>query len=219
MDKKHDSYWIIGAGRFGTRAVEKLNKKYPEAALTVVDHDQEALDRLSYLPVERVCKEGASYVKAHLDTQIIPDWIIPAVPVHLAFEWLRLKLSNHGRIEVLSVPREIERVLPNPVRGTQGQLFVSYADFRCPDNCTEPLDRCTFTGQLRKGLLHRRIEEICYKDYQSIVIRSHQLAPGVGGYQPEALKRSHAEVSKSKTPVFYTTACLCHGVMHAFKRD
>jgi hypothetical protein len=24
-------------------------------------------------------------------------------------------------------------------------------------------------------------------------------------------------VSKSKTPVLYSTACLCHGVMHAFK--
>lgn len=217
MEKKHDTYRIIGGGRFGTKAIEKLKKKHPEAALTVVDQDQEALDRLDHLQVERVCKEGALYLEAHLDTQILPDWIIPAVPIHLAFEWVRLKLSNHGMIEVLAVPPEIEKMLPNPVRGTQGQLFVSYADFRCPDNCTEPLDRCTFTGKPRKGLLHRRIKEIYYKDYKSIVIRSHQLAPGVGGYQPEALKSSLAEVSESKTPVLYSTACFCHGVMHAFK--
>jgi hypothetical protein len=217
MEKKHDSYWIIGAGRFGKKAVEKLNKKHPEAALTVVDQDQKALDSLGYLPVERVCKEGALYLEAHLDTQIVPDWIIPAVPIHLAFEWVRLKLSNHGGIEVLAVPPAIAKMLPNPVKGAHGQLFVSYADFLCPDNCTEPLDRCTFTGKPRKGLLYRRIEEIRYKDYRSIVIRSRQLAPGVGGYQPEALKSSLIEVSKSKTPVFYTTACFCHGVMHAFK--
>jgi hypothetical protein len=216
MANKHDSYWIIGAGRFGAKAVERLLRKRPGARLTVVDKAAQALDRLSYLPIERVCQEGASYLEAHLDTAIVPDWIIPAVPIHLAFEWMRLKLSDHGRIEILAVPQEIEKLLPNPIRGAQGQLFVSYADFRCPDYCTEPLDRCTFTGKPRKGLLYKRIEEIRYKDYRPIVIRSHQLASGVGGYQPEALQRSLAEVSKSKTPILYATACFCHGVMHAF---
>ncbi|MBW1739522.1 MAG: potassium transporter [Deltaproteobacteria bacterium] len=211
------TFWIIGAGKFGTKAVERLHKKRPGASFTVVDQDAEALKRLDHLPAEKVCKEGASYLEAHLDTQIEPDWIIPAVPVHLAFEWVRLKLSNHGRIQVLAVPEEIEKMLPNPIRGPQGQLFVSYADFRCPDNCTEPIDRCTFTGKPRKGLLYKRIEEISYKDFRSIVIQSHQLAPGVGGYQPEALKKSFAEVTKTKTPVIYSTACLCHGVMHAFR--
>jgi len=164
-----------------------------------------------------VCKEGASYLEAHLENQVVPDWIIPAVPIHLAFEWMRLKLSNLGRIEVLAVPPEIEKMLPNSTRGTQGGLFVSYADFQCPDNCTESLDTCTFTGKPRKGLLYKRIEEISYKDYRSIVIQSHQLAPGVGGYRPEALKTSLAEALKGNTPILYTTACFCHGVMHAFK--
>ncbi len=216
MEKKHDSYWIIGAGKFGVKAAERLHKKRPEASLTVVDQDASALDRLDRLPVERVCKEGASYLEVYLDTQIVPDWIIPAVPIHLAFEWVRLKLSIQGRVEACPVPQDIEKMLPNPIRGSQGQLFVSYADFLCPDNCTEPFERCTFTGKPRKGLLYKRIEEISYKDYRSIVVRSHQLAPGVGGYQPEALKRSLAEVSKSDAPVLYSTACLCHGVMHAF---
>jgi hypothetical protein len=217
MQKKPQSYWIIGAGNFGIRAVERLGKKYPQAALTVVDQDQEALDRLGDLPVHRVCQEGASYLEAHLDDQTEPDWIIPAVPIHLAFEWVRRKLARGGRIEVEPVPPEIERMLPNPMRGMQGQLFASYADFLCPDNCTEPIDKCTFTGKPRKGLLYKKIEEISYKEYRSIVIQSRQLAAGVGGYQPEALKRSLAEVSRTKTPVLYTTACLCHGVMHAFR--
>jgi hypothetical protein len=217
MTKTHDSYWIIGAGRFGTRAVERLYKKRPGVPLTVVDQDAQALDRLGDLPVEKVCKEGASYLEAHLDTQIVPGWIIPAVPIHLAFEWIRLKLSDHGRIEVIAVPPEIEKMLPNPIKGTQGQVFASYADFSCPDNCTEPLDSCTFTGKPRKGFLYKRLENIYYKDYRPIVIRSHQLAGGVGGYRPEALKRSLVEVSKMKNPVLYATACFCHGVMHAFK--
>ncbi len=217
MKKKHDSFWIIGAGSFGIRAVERLGKKYPQAALTVVDQDQEALDRLGDLPVHRVCQEGASYLEASLPGQSEPGWIIPAVPIHLAFEWTRRKLVRNGSVEVLAVPSEIETMLPNPLRGPQGQVFVSYADFRCPDHCTEPYDQCTWTGKPRKGLLYKKIEEISYKEYRSIVIQSHQLAAGVGGYQPEALKRSLAEVSRTKTPVLYTTACLCHGVMHAFR--
>ena len=217
MKKNHNSYSIIGAGKFGSKAVEKLYKKHPEAAITVVDQNQEALDRLAHLPVERVCGEGASWLAAHLDSQIIPDWIIPAVTIHLAFEWVRLKLSAVGHVEVFPVPTEIEDMLPNPKRGPQGQLFVSYADFRCPDYCSEPYDKCTWTGKPRKGLLYKTIEEIEYKDYRSIVIQSRQLAPGVGGYRPDVLKQSLADVSKVKTPILYSTACFCHGVVHAFK--
>ena len=218
MEKTHYSYWIIGAGRFGTRAAKTLYKKYPESALTLVDQDQAALDRMGRLPAERVRQEGAAYLDIHLDTEVEPDWIIPAVPIHLAFEWMRLKMSNRGGIEILPVPADIEGFLPNPLRGPNGQLFASYADFVCPDNCREPFDRCTFTGKPRKGFLYKKIEEISCRDYSSIVIRSHQLAPGVGGYQPEALRRGLSQVLKSKCPVLYATACSCHGVIHCFRR-
>ena len=218
MEKTPHSYWIIGAGRFGTRAAKTLYKKYPESALTLVDQDQAALDHMGDFPSERVCQEGAAYLDVHLDSGLEPGWIIPAVPIHLAFEWLRLKMWNHGGMELLPVPVEIERLLPNPLKGPNGQLFASYADFVCPNNCREPFDRCTFTGKPRKGFLYRKIEEISYRDYSPIVIRSQQLAPGVGGYQPEALKRSLSQVTKSNTPILYATACSCHGVIHAFRR-
>ncbi|NVM57314.1 MAG: potassium transporter, partial [Desulfobacterales bacterium] len=180
MGRDQLTFWIIGAGEFGTKAAERLYEKRPQASVTVVDQDVKALKRLSHLPVERVSKEGATYLNAYLDTKIAPDWIIPAVPIHLAFEWVRLKMWDRGRMEILPVPFEIEKILPNPIRGPEEQLFVSYADFHCPDNCTEPPDKCTFTGKPRKGLLYKRLGEMCYKNYSSIVIRSHQLDPGVG---------------------------------------
>jgi hypothetical protein len=52
-----------------------------------------------------------------------------------------------------------------------------------------------------------------------MVVRSHQLAPGVGGYQPEALRRSLDAVSKARTAILYATACLCHGVIHTFRLE
>jgi hypothetical protein len=219
MQEKHASYLIIGAGHFGARAVKTLNKKYPDAAITVVDEHQGALGRVDGFPVERVCAEGAAYLEARLDEGPGPDWIIPAVPIHLAFEWVRRKLGRDRRVEVFPVPAEIKDMLPNPKRGAEGQLFVSYADFRCPEHCTEPYDLCTWTGKPRKGNLYTTIEEIVFKDYRSMVVRSHQLAPGVGGYRPEALRRSLDAVSKATTPVLYATACLCHGVVHAFRLE
>jgi len=217
MKKDGSTCWIIGAGRFGARAAERLYKKRPEARFIVVDENLEALKRLSHLPVEKVCQEGASYLQAHLETDRAPAWIIPAVPIHLAFEWVRLKMSDHARIHVVPVPSEISSMLPNPVKGPEGQLCVSYADFPCPDHCSEPFEKCTVTGKPRKGLLYKALEEIVYDDAVSVVIRSHQLAPGVGGYRSAVLKESLDKISQGKGLVLYSTACLCHGVVHAFK--
>jgi hypothetical protein len=184
--------------------------------LTVVDTDQGALDRLDDFRLERVCAEGASYLEQVLDKETGPEWIVPAAPIHVAFEWVRRQLTRTGAVEVIAVPSEVEAILPNPKRGSEGQLFISYADFRCPEHCTQPYDLCTWTGKPRRGLLYRTVEEIVFQDYRSIVVRSHQLGPGIGGYQAEALRKSLNEVTQANSPVLYTTACLCHGVMHAF---
>lgn len=217
MQKKPGSFWIIGAGEFGRKAVRKLRKKYPEACLTVVDHDPQALIGLEDSAIDRICMEGASYVASHLNDRNEPDWIIPAVPIHLAFEWVIRRLAPDARIQTESVPEAIAEMLPNPKRGEQGQLYISYADFRCPDHCTEPYDLCTWTGKPRNGLLYKKIEEISYKDYKSIVVQSRQLAGGVGGYQPKALRNSLSAVLETTTAFLYSTACFCHGVMHAFR--
>ena len=217
MGAQQDSYLIIGAGHFGARAVKALHKKYPAAPLTVVDIDQGALDRLGDFPAEKVCSEGASYLEQALDRESGTDWIIPTAPIHVAFEWVRRQLTRTGRVEVIPVPVEVEVMLPNPKRGPEGQLFTSYADFRCPEHCTQPYDLCTWTGKPRKGLLYKTVQEIVFEDYRSIVVRSRQLAPGVGGYQAEALRKSLDQVMEASSPALYTTASLCHGVMHAFK--
>jgi hypothetical protein len=217
MKHPFSSVWIIGAGKFGAMASERLVKKHPEARVTVVDHRAEALKPFEALPVEAVCHDGPSYLATHLDGHDDPDWVVPAIPVHLAFEWVRIKISMPRPFQVLPVPTDIEGMVLNPVRGREGQLFVSYADFVCPDNCSEPFDRCTFTGKPRKGLLYQTLERIVFEDFLSVVVRSRQLAPGVGGYRPEALRQALKDVAAHKGPVLFSTACLCHGVIHAVK--
>jgi len=216
MGLEGSCFWIIGAGRFGTRAIRRLRGKRPDVRITVVDRDLNALQAVEGAGVTPVRDEGASYLTVHMEGADSPDWIIPAAPVHLAFEWVRLKLGA-GALRKMPVPVEIEKRLPNPIRGSKGQLYVSYADFVCPDNCVEPFDRCTFTGKPRKGLLYRDLEYLFYDNFTPIVVRSHQLAPGVGGYRPEALRQSLARVRAAHGPILFSTACLCHGVVHAFE--
>jgi hypothetical protein len=217
MANRYSSFWIIGAGRFGKNAAEKIARKFPKATLKVLDVNREKLAFIKLKNAITVCQEGASFLASQLDAAHGPDWIIPAVPIHLAFEWVRLMVTGDESLKVINVPNALETLLPNSVRGEQGQLFVSYADFMCPDNCTEPLEICTFTGNPRKGFLYRDLERIVFEDFHTVVIRSYQLAPGVGGVPPESLKKAFDEIVACKGPVLLSTACFCHGVVHALK--
>lgn len=215
------TYSIIGAGRFGRKAVQRLFKRRRQAHITVVDTDQSALESLiTDLPVEKVCQDGAAFLTSQLNGDSPPDWIVPAVPIHLAFQWVcekvRPTVPGSGW-EIIPVPEEVESMVPNPMRGSQGGLYMSFAYFLCPDHCMEPYDRCTFTGKPRKGILYQMLKGLSCGHFTSVVVRSRQLAPGVGGFRPEDLKASLEKVLHANGPVLYSTACFCHGVMNALR--
>ena len=142
----------------------------------------------------------------------LPDQIIPSVPIHLAYQWVKQQIM----LRPIPVPRRIISCLPNPMMGKEKEVYMSYADFICPDNCPEPADICTFTRQARKGTLYKLLESLSDKEVTSVVVRSRQLAPGVGGYTPQTLFNALGQVRCSEKPILFSTACRCHGVMHAF---
>jgi hypothetical protein len=208
--------WIMGAGRFGRRAVRTLAQRCPAAALTVVDRRAPALARIDAPGLERVRLEVTDFLEQRLIADIPPPWIVPAVPFHLAVAWLRRRLS----ISVLPVPADICARLPNPMRGAEGELYISNADFRCPANCPEPEGVCTHTGMPRPRILYHYLSALHREELPSLVLRSHQLAPGVGGYQSHALLRLQQELTLWRNRVLLvSTACACHGVMHAMRVD
>jgi len=214
-----DSCWILGAGRFGRRALSVLGRKYPEAAITVVDRDG---DPVGEAPaggrISAVRAEAVTYLVEHLKPgQSAPEWIVPAVPVHVAYEWVTRRLAAEGfRPTPLAVPETVVQSLPNVYRGTGGAIYASNADFICPDNCPEPDAICTHTGKPRPCNLFEKLGEVAAPPFRAIVLRSLQLAPGVGGYRPQTLFDTLREVRKTPGPVLLSTACRCHGVMHAF---
>ena len=207
---------ILGAGKFGRQAVAKLTRN-ERSRVTVVDSDSTRCAAVAGEGVDILCEEGISHLADSLENPEPPDWIIPAIPTHVAFEWLRTTLPEGVHLEVFPVPGPVRARIPNPMAGDAEQVYASYADFICPDDCPEPADTCSYTGQPRKGILFKTLAQIQYENYTAVVVRSRQLAPGLGGYRPGDLLAARNAVLSAQGPVLFSTACKCHGVMQAFR--
>ena len=204
--------WIIGAGRFGWLAFQRLSEKKKHTRFILVDPVKENLSRWQGPKLIIYLGDGVDFLNEHLQGESRPDWIIPALPVHLAGQWLLARLGPM-QIQRITIPEEIEHYLPNPIRGAGGDLYVSHADFRCPHDCAEPRDLCTVTGEKRKKNMFEVLKGIRFDPFQPVVIRSRQLGPGVGGYRPRQIYELLEKVKQLSGPLLLSTACRCHGVI------
>ncbi len=209
--------WIIGMGQFGRLAFRSLSKRPGESRFVLVDPVEENLQRADgpHCILEKA--DGVAYLTQHLhpgNTADAPDWIIPAAPVHLAAEWCMSLLAAEG-LQRIEPPPGIEPLLSNPMRGAEGDLYVSHADFFCPGDCPEPRDLCTVTQEPRKPNMFELLGEIRLPPFQPLVIRSRQLGPGIGGCRPEQFFTLLTRVRQAAGPVLASTACRCHGVITA----
>ena len=208
------SYLIIGCGRFGSEAVLKLLRKDSHAKITVVDRSEKALKKVAQLPVQAIVCNGQSYLGQLFSEDRSIDYIIPAVPYHLAFEFILSQLKPLGAIR-----RKIPRLqgLPNLMIGKTEDLYTSFANFLCPEDCPEPAQYCTVTRRRRPKPLFKILMDL-KGPFDSKVIQSQQLGLGVGGFRPRVLLGLMEEVKKRKgmgQPFLISTACRCHGVTSA----
>jgi len=210
------SYLIIGCGHFGSRAATELLRENPLSKITVVDKSSRALRKVHTIPVHTSISDARSYLDQFLSDGLLADYMIPAVPFHLAFEFalLRLKAIGARRGKVPNLP-----TLPNPMTGETGDLYTSYANFLCPEDCPEPSQYCTVTGKRRPKPLYKILENM-HGPFISKIIRSEQLGRGVGGIRLsvllDVLEEVKKEVSSRRTGlILISTACRCHGVTSA----
>ena len=214
MNGNPHAYLIIGCGRFGSRAAEKLLKKDPLARIIVIDQNERALQRVSSFPIEAVVSEGRSYLEQFfLEGQTV-NYIIPTVPLHLAFEFILSQLKPWG-----AKRKRIPHIsgLPNPVIGKTGDLYTSLANFLCSEDCPEPAQYCTITKKRRPKPLCQLLSDL-QGAFESRVIRSLQLGPGIGGFQPKALLDLLEDIKRKKNSgqsILVSTASRCHGVTSA----
>ena len=207
------SVWIIGAGQFGARAVAATRRQKPAVDITLVDSDANQLRSWPSV-VNTVCEDGVAFLARRLVQGEFPTMIVPAVPIHIAYAWIRRALKAQTEVVAQPFPDTIAARLPNPIQGANGELFVSHADTLCPPNCSEQADRCTATGRQRSKDMFRLLGELEFDGYAAVVVRSHQMAPGVGGYLPETLFAACNTVARSTGTVLLATACRCHAVVH-----
>jgi hypothetical protein len=206
------TYLIVGCGHFGSRAVIKLFQKDPQSKIIVVDKNKEALQRISRLPVGTAVCDGMIYLCQFLSEDRKADYIIPAVPLHLAFEFILSQLKSLGakryRIPLISG-------LPNSVIGKTGDLYTSLANFLCSEDCLEPAQYCTVTNKRHSKPLYKILNDL-EGAFESKVIRSHQLVPGVGGFRPNMLLGLLEDIKRKKNQsrlILISTASRCHGVI------
>jgi len=214
MDRNPRTYLIIGCGHFGSRAAKKLSQKDLHSKIIVVDKSRKALQKVSRLPIQTVVWDGISYLSQFLSEGREANYIIPAVPFHLAFEFILSQLKS-----LRAKRRKIPPLsgLPNPVSGKTGDLYTSLADFLCSEDCPEPAQYCTVTKKKRPKSLYKILNEL-KGPFESRVIRSQQLGPGIGGFQPEALLNLLEDIEKKRNPnrlTLISTASRCHGVTSA----
>ena len=204
-------FWIIGAGRFGQIAVQRITRHIPHATLIVVDQKPSMLDEMV---ITTIREDGVQWLVRTLDPDAPVDMIIPAIPIHVAAAWLKGKLQHLFHIRPFLIQDAWLARVPHAMQGAAGQAFVSHADFICPDNCTEPANACTHTGKPRPTDLFRLLGSMPTDDVLPVIVRSHQLLPGVGGIYPaELLSALDTVCRNSHRPIMIATACRCHGVV------
>ncbi|GAB6061697.1 NAD-binding protein [Deferrisoma palaeochoriense] len=207
--------WVLGGGRFGTRAATRLAGA--NRAVLVVDREPAGLAAARDLGVDTRQADAVAFLRGSLGEGRRPDWIVPAVPFHLAAAWCLAELGP-GLVRH-PIPPEVERAVPNPFRAAEDEIYASHATWRCPPDCPEPADRCTVTGEPRPKDLFRLLAELDVPPFRPFVLRSHQLAPGVGGYRPEELLSLRDALGAHLGPALVATACRCHGVITGVLRE
>lgn len=211
------TYWIIGGGHFGRRSAHSIRNQEYDSEILLIDKQSSICNHLERKGFETVCMEGVRYLETHLITDHHPDWIIPAIPVHVAYEWIKSRLVRQYHLKPVPLPSPLKAILPNPFQTKSDQLYISNADFICPENCSEPDEICTYTGKPRPRNLNDYLKNLQYKNFKPVVIYSQQLLPGVGGYTPKALHSALKEIETSPGQILLGTACRCHGVLDAFQ--
>lgn len=212
-----EEIWIIGVGQFGFLAFDRLSKSGKQRRFLLVDPVKENLSRCEGPNLITAQADGVAYLEEHLRPDNSPDWIIPALPLHLAAEWF-LRHMGPDRLRRITLPSEIEPLLPNPIRGSNGDVYVSHANFRCPDDCAEPRDVCTVTGEPRGRNMFEILGDIQLSPFKALAIRSHQLGAGVGGYRAKHLFALLDKVERARGQLLVSTACRCHGVITGLER-
>ncbi|MHA1751010.1 MAG: hypothetical protein ACTSYZ_01450 [Candidatus Helarchaeota archaeon] len=151
------------------------------------------------------------------------EYIIPAIPVHIMAKLGIIYLENKN-IKIKPAPDLIEIIknkippfLIHSYDKKSGILILSFmpkGEF-CIPGCTEHI-KCPKTGIIKEKPLYQILEDLTV-NFQSIILRSEQLSPNLGGISKHSIKKFLDFINSIDTEFIIGTACMCHGVVNAFE--
>ena len=212
-------YLILGAGKFGRLALGRLAWQVADAAFWVVDRDPAALAaaRNGDNPGVRCTAQDAIAFLSRGLADAAWDWLLPMVPVHVAFAYLAADPQVARDWEAAAVPAAVGAGVAECRRGPGCELFLSRASHQCPDDC-EAGPVCPVSGESREMPLYEQLATLKVPGFETQVVASRQLAPGVGGYPPGRLLALARDLNGCRDRALIATACRCHGVVHGLQR-
>ncbi len=201
---------VLGGGRFGRLAVHRLG-----ARVTLLVEPNPGPE-LQAMGVPICVGDGIAAAGDILDRPDAPHWVVPALPLHFLVEWLCLSLA-HLSPRLLEIPRQALPQVAMLHAGAKNAWYLSLANFRCPDDCPEPALICTHTNEPRGEPMFKRMAKIKLPGFRTVIMRSRQLAPGVGALPREELLGLREQIRQSGQGSRWVigTACRCHGVVQA----
>jgi hypothetical protein len=107
----------------------------PSSRITVVDRDERAIQEVSSYPVEAVVADGLCYLSQSLQKGQPVDYIIPAVPFHLAFEAVLWQLRPLGAERR---PAPVLAGLSQPHSRPDGRSLYQFCPSSMPQNLCGP---------------------------------------------------------------------------------
>jgi hypothetical protein len=207
---------VVGAGHFGERALRELSRLRPDWPLVAVDRDESVLLPWRAMGVETRLGDALEALDGLLE-ETHPEWVVPAVPFHLAHSWAMFRLGESPGARRIPVPQDLD--LPNPLPAASGDLYTSYATFRCPEHCPEPRGKCFATGERRPVPLFQVLSRMQASGHRVAGLRSRQLGPGVGGYPAAEFRALPNRLASKPGNWLLFTACKCHGVLSGLRVD
>ena len=201
---------IIGAGRAGKRALDVLiglgfNR------IRAVDPDSAALESLRS-GATVIQADGVEWLGRGDKDRLKGEWIVPTLPVHLAFRWLMNVLE--GKARQVDVPIRAVAGLPGLTATQDGGFTISLAQGLCPAGCDERKG-CAWS-RAYPFTLPRALSRLS-REWPLELARSRALAPGLGGFPRSLLDRLKDRVESGSGQAIIATACRCHGVIHALE--
>jgi len=204
-------YIVLGYGRFGRLAVERLHAAFPSISITVVEWDRAQITGRWPAGVTVFQEDATAFL---LRSQLVtPEAvIIPMVPFHLAAFYIK---AREPECRDTPLPHNLMELAPNSLRLDEATLCCSKADFLCPDDCPEG-DTCTVTG-LQRTPLYCDLEALRIPGFTVLIQRSGQILPGIGGYRFKDLQNMALKIRSGKYAV--ATSCKCHAIMTGLEMD